>query len=188
MSYIDLAVSQLKQTSPMLIPEFQRQQSMCVARVWAASRLCRFMSAQEAAAWGQLSPSGGRMNSDMSGLLNPHLLETMLAGESERKPIILKWFSFDRPYLFHKYNINEVGVREGQEYLMTLPIGFEVKAALVKRLLPDLPMNGLSKELRAGACRGKNEGGTITIGIPLQLLEKLSSRLSIERLGGRIFL
>ncbi|HEY3983570.1 hypothetical protein [Cedecea sp.] len=189
MAYKDLVIKNLKQTSPTTIYEFQRIHSLCVNRILTATRLCRCMSALEAAAWDKVSlPGSKRMSSNLSGLLNPILMETMRASESEYKPVILKWFSFDHPYLFKKYNVNEADMREGQEYLMVLPIGFEVKAALIKRLLPDVSMKGISQQIRADACRGKVEGGTVTLGIPLSLLERISSQLSIERLGHRILL
>lgn len=71
---------------------------------------------------------------------------------------------------------------------MTIPLTFEVKAALIKRLLADVNVHGIPEEMRANACRGKNEGGTLTLGIPLSLLERMSSYLSIESLGRRIFI
>lgn len=187
--YSDRAIQYLKGHSPTTIYEFQRVHALCMNKILSSFRLCRCMSVQEAEAWGRISPPGSmRISSDLSGLLNPSLLETMWTGESRKNPVILKWFSFDRPYLFKKYNVNENGIREGQEFLMTLPLTFEIKAALIKRLLADVSVQALPSEMKANSCRGKVEGGTLTLGISLPLIERISGHLTIEKLGHRLFI
>jgi hypothetical protein len=97
-----------------------------------------------------------------------------------------KWFTFDRPYLFNRQTINEPGGRDGQGFLMILTLGHELKNTLIKKMLPDVNLSGIPDALKSDSCRCKVEGGTVTIGISLPVLEKIAINMNIEHLGARL--
>ena len=134
------------------------------------------MSQEEAALWNQVAPPNAEK-------MSRELMHSVFVGGGGYRS---KWFSFDRPYLFGRQAINQPGGREGQEVLMVIPLRFEVKDTLIKKLLPDTNLNGVSEELRDGSCRCKVEGKTITIGISLPVLERIAQNMTIQHLGGRL--
>ncbi len=97
-----------------------------------------------------------------------------------------KWFTFDRPYLFGRQTINQPGGREGQGLLMVLPLGHAMKNTLLKKLLLDTILQGIPQNMKKDFCRCKVEGGTITLGISLPVLEKMAINMNIEHLGARV--
>jgi hypothetical protein len=97
-----------------------------------------------------------------------------------------KWFTFDRPYLFGRQKINQPGGREGQGFLMVLPLTHELKNTILKKLLPDVSLNGFPQEMKTGSCRCKVEGGTMTLGISQPVLEKIARNMNIEHIGARM--
>jgi hypothetical protein len=70
-----------------------------------------------------------------------------------------KWFTFDRPYLFTRQQINVRGEREGQGFLMAIPLTHELKDTLIKKMLPDVNLQGIPDALKTDSCRWKVEGG-----------------------------
>jgi hypothetical protein len=176
MSYYDEAIRYLKKARPEDIPEFQTKYQAGVAKILSAERLFRLMSPDEAKIWSQVS-------FPQSMGMDPELMKTLFVGGGGYTS---KWFTFDRPYLFGRQTINQHGGRDGQGLLMTLPLGHEMKNTILKKLLPDVKLDGLPDRLKSDSCRCKVEGGTITLGISLPVLEKMAINMTIEHLGGRI--
>ena len=178
MSYYDEALPYIKQTRPSDIPEFQTKYAAGKAKILAAEHLFRLMSAEESQVWSRVAPAGTKG-------MTPSLMQSLFVGGGGYTS---KWFTFDRPYLFNRQTINEPGGRDGQTFLMTLPLGHEMKNTLIKKLLPDVRLDGIPQHMKTDSCRCKVEGGTITLGIALPVLEKMAINMSIEHLGGRLTL
>jgi len=176
MSFYDQAIAVLKSTRPSDIADFQTKYAAGKAKILASDHLFRLMSVEESKKWTLVSPPGTK---EMSPSLMPKIFEGGGGYTS-------KWFTFERPYVFTRQKINEPGGREGQGFLMTIILGHEMKNTLIKKLLPDVSLNGFSEELKANSCRCKVEGGTVTLGISLPVLEKMAINMEIEHLGGRV--
>lgn len=69
---------------------------------------------------------------------------------------------------------------------MVLPLGHEMKNTILKKLLPDVKLDGIPDHMKTDSCRCKVEGGTITLGISLPVLEKMAINMTVELLGARI--
>ena len=176
MSYHDEAIKQLKQSHPQNIPEFERVYAAGKAKILAAQRLFRLMSIEEARVWNRIAPPTATK-------MNASLMRYVFVGGGLYTST---WFAFDRPYLFSRQTINVHGGRDGQGLIMVIPLGHEMKNTLLKKLLPDMILQGISTHMKTDSCRCKVEGGTITLGIPLSVLEKMAINMNIEHLGGRI--
>lgn len=176
MSYYDEALPYLKETRPEDIPEFQSKYAAGRDKILAAENLFRLMSEAEAKVWNEVAaPDTDKMESE--------LMHTLFQGGGGYTS---KWFTFDRPYLFNRQTINAPGGREGQGFLMVLPLKHEMKNTILKKLLPDVKLDGIPDHMKTDSCRCKVEGGTITLGISLPVLEKMAINMTIEHLGGRI--
>jgi hypothetical protein len=178
MSYYAEALKYLKATRPGDIPDFEMKYSVGKAKILGAERLFRLMSANEAEVWNGVSPAN-------SENMDPSLIKTVFVGGGGYTS---KWFTFDRPYLFNRQTINEPGGREGQGFLMVLTLGHEMKNTLLKKLLPDVRLDGIPQHMKTDSCRCKVEGGTVTLGISLPVLEKMAINMTIEHLGARLTL
>ena len=176
MSYHDEAIKQLKQSHPQNIPEFERVYAAGKAKILAAQHLFRLMSTEEATVWNRVAPPTATK-------MNASLMRNLFVGGGGYTS---KWFTFDRPYLFGRQTINQPGGRDGQGLLMVIPLRHEMKNTLLKKLLPDTILQGIPQHMKTDSCRCKVEGGTITLGIPLSVLEKMAINMNIEHLGGRI--
>lgn len=176
MGYFEEAIPILKRLRPTDIPEFQQKYSSGKAKILASDYLFRLMSVTEMAIWNKVAPQGS------TGIQPPMMKLLFEDGGSYTS----KWFTFDRPYLFNRQTLNEEGGREGQGFLMTIPLNHEMKNTLIKKLLPDVNLQGLPDTLKKDSCRCKVEGGTITLGISLPVLEKIAINMSVEHLGGRL--
>jgi hypothetical protein len=175
MSYYDEAIELLKQNHPQTIPEFQRLYAVGRAKILAAQKLFRLMSPDEATVWNRVAPPTATN-------MNASLMRNLFVGGGYAR----KWFTFDRPYLFGRQTINQLGEREGQGLLMVILLGHEMKNTLLKKLLPDTNLQGIPEHMKTDSSRCKNEGGTITLGIPLPVLEKMAINMNIEHVGARI--
>jgi hypothetical protein len=174
MSYYDEALDYMK-GRPDDIPGFQAKYAAGKDRILTAEHLFRLMSPEEAAIWNRVSPPN-------STGMNPAQIGDVFIGGGG---YMTKWFTFDRPYLFGRQAINQPGGREGQGFLMVLRLGHEMKNTIIKKLLPDVKLDGIPQHMKDGSCRCKVEGGTITLGIPLPVLKKMAINMTIERLGAR---
>ncbi len=175
MSYYDEAVTYLKRVRPADIPEFQMKYAAGKAKLLAAEQLFRLMSHDETQAWNLVSPPSA------TGM-NPRLMNTLFKGGGGYTS---KWFTFDRPYLFNRQTLNQPGGRDGQGFVMILQLGYEMKNTLLKKMLPDVNLDGIPEHMKTDSCRCKVEGGTITLGISLPVLEKMAINMTIEHLGAR---
>jgi hypothetical protein len=176
MSYYEEALPILKRLRPTDVPEFQMKYSSGKAKILFSEYLFRLMLVDEAAIWNKVAPPG-------SIQMQPAMMKTLFVGGGGYTS---KWFTFDRPYLFTRQKLNTPGGREGQGFLMTIPLGHEMKNTLIKKMLPDVSLQGLPEALKSDSCRCKVESGTITLGISMPVLEKIAINMSIEHLGGRI--
>jgi hypothetical protein len=176
MSYYDEALTYLKQARPAAIPEFQTKYAAGKAKILSAENLFRLMSHEETEAWNRVSKPGETK-------MNPAMMQTLFHGGGGYTS---KWFTFDRPYLFNRQTINQPGGRDGQGFLLILALGHEMKNTLLKKLLPDVNLDGIPHHMKTDSCRCKVEGGTITLGISLPVLEKMAVNMTIEHLGARI--
>jgi hypothetical protein len=176
MSYYDEALPYLKASRPHDIPDFQAKYNAGKAKILAAQQLFRLMSVEETRAWNRVAPPGA------TGM-NPALMRTLFVGGGGYTS---KWFTFDRPYLFNRQTINVPGGRDGQQFLMVLALGHEMKNTLVKKLLPDVRLDGLPDVMKSDSCRCKVEGGTVTLGVSLPVLEKMAINMQVEQLGARM--
>jgi hypothetical protein len=134
------------------------------------------MSTEEATMWNRVAPPTATK-------MSASLMQNLFVGGGSYTS---KWFTFDRPYLFGRQTINQPGGRDGQGLLMVLPLGHEMKNTLLKKLLPDTILHGIPQYMKIDSCRCKVEGGTITLGISLPVLEKMAINMNIEHLGARI--
>ncbi|HEY4358630.1 MAG TPA: hypothetical protein VGN16_22985 [Acidobacteriaceae bacterium] len=176
MSYFDQAIPYLKKVRPKDIPEFQTKYSAAKAKILAANHLFRLMSPEEATVWNKVAPPG-------SDGISPTMIPLLFAGGGGYTS---KWFTFDRPYLFNRQEINVPGGRDGQGMLLTIALGHEMKNTLLKKMLPDVSLQGIPEALKSDSCRCKVEGGTITIGISIPVLEKIAGNMQVEHLGARL--
>lgn len=175
MSYYDQAVTILKTARPKDIPEFQQKYAAGRTKILTANSLFRLMSHEESQAWSRVAKP------DTTGMM-PVMMHTLFGGGGYTS----KWFTFDRPYRFNRQTINEPGGREGQGFLIVIPLNHEMKNTLVNKLLPDVSLAGLPDVLKSDSCRCKVEGGTITLGVSLPVLQKIATNMSIEHLGARL--
>jgi hypothetical protein len=178
MSYYDEAVVYIKKLRPADMPEFESKFAAGKAKILGAEHLFRLMSPEESEVWNRVAPPGAKG-------MTPSLMQSLFVGGGGYTS---KWFTFDRPYLFNRQKLNEPGKREGQTFLMTLPLGHEMKNTLIKKLLPDVRLDGIPQHMKTDSCRCKVEGKTITLGISLPVLEKMAINMNIEHLGGRLTL
>jgi hypothetical protein len=176
MSYYDEAIPYLKATRPFDIPEFQTKYAAGKAKILASEHLFRLMSVEETKVWNKASPPN-------SHGMHPNVMASLFVGGGAYTS---KWFTFDRPYLFNRQTINEPGGREGQGFLMVILLNHEMKNTIVKKLLPDVKLDGLPQPMKTDSCRCKVEGGTITLGLSLPVLEKMAINMTIEQLGARL--
>ncbi len=176
MSYHDEAIRWLKAGHATRIPEFETVYAAGKKRIMEAQKLFRLMSPAEAAAWNCIAPV-------TNGRISPASIHSLFVGGGGYTS---KWFTFDRPYLFGRQAINQPGGREGQGMLMIVDLNHEMKNTLIKKLLPDVPLHGIPQPVKAGSCRCKLEGGVVTLGISIPVLERIAINMHIEHLGMRI--
>lgn len=176
MSYYEEALVHLKKVRPNDIPDFQMKYAAGKAKILASEHLFRLLSVDEAKVW------ASAVTAD-SAAMNPAMMQSLFVGGGGYTS---KWFTFDRPYLFNRQTINEPGGRDGQGFLMVMPLKHEMKNTLLKKMLPDVRLSGIPEQLKNDSCRCKVEGGTVTLGIALPVLEKMAINMTIERLGARI--
>ena len=113
MSYYDEAVVYIKKLRPADMPEFESKFAAGKAKILGAEHLFRLMSPEESEVWNRVAPPGAKG-------MTPSLMQSLFVGGGGYTS---KWFTFDRPYLFNRQKLNEPGKREGQTFLMTLPLG-----------------------------------------------------------------
>ncbi|EHM46865.1 hypothetical protein [Hafnia alvei] len=177
MGYYENALMALKQSRPHDVPEFEFKYRAAVSKLMTAEKLFRLMGPGEASLWNNIAPT-------LSHRADPDSFDTLFrTGAATYTP---SWFSFDRPYLFGRQKTNVPDNREGQTMLMVIAINYELRHALIKKMIPDVNLQGMPEELKINSCRCKVEGGVITLGISLPVLKKISSHLTIEHLGGHI--
>ncbi|MFI8384884.1 hypothetical protein [Pseudomonas sp. NPDC079086] len=175
MSYREEAIKILLKSYPEKVPEFKRVYDLGRAKILAAQYLFRLMSKEKAAEWSRVAPP-------ISKKMDASLMRYLFVGGGGYTS---KWFTFDRPYLFRRQTINQLGGREGQGLLMVIPLEHEMKNTLIKKL-PDTNLEGVPQHMKTDSCRCKVEGGTITLVISLPVLEKMAINMSIAHLGARI--
>ena len=176
MSYYEETIPYLKKVRPTDIPDFQTKYAAGKAKILAAQHLFRLMSPEEAQVWNRVSPPNA------TGM-KPDMIETVFHGGGGYTS---KWFTFDRPYLFNRQTINEPGGREGQGFLMILQLGHEMKNTIIKKLLPDVSLDGIPQHMKHDSCRCKVEGGTVTLGLSLPIMQKMAINMKVEHLGARL--
>ncbi|MEO6563754.1 MAG: hypothetical protein ABIN99_12040 [Nitrosospira sp.] len=176
MSYYERAIPHLKQVRPTDIPEFQEKYTAGKAKILSSKQLFRLMSKDEAETWSRVSKP------NTTGM-NPELIQTVFSGGGTYTS---KWFTFDRPYLFNRQTINQPGGRDGQGFLMILQLEHEMKNTIIKKLLPDVKLDGIPQNMKNDSCRCKVEGGTITLGLSLPVMKKMAVNMTIEHLGARL--
>jgi len=175
MSYYDQALVLLNYRDDwQQMAEFNRLYASGKEKIMASDYLIRLMSKEESICWNEVAPIGAAFQ--------PERIANLFGAGGD----LFKWFAFDRPYLFSRQTVNVVGGREGQGFVMVIPLKHEMKNTLIKKLLPASGLGGLPREMVVNSCRCKKEGSTITLGIPKSILEKMSINMSIERIGARI--
>jgi|GEM_PF-2730112 len=186
MSYHDEAFVRLKKSNPAIITKFELRYQLGIQKLQNAIHLFRLMSYEETQSWKNLSTPGA------TGI-NPTLIKRVFNPNASQ--YARKWFTFDRPYRFNRQIINQrsnnnrgiQNTREGQEFLLVIPLSHSVKNTIIKKLLPDISLQGfLPAEMLKNSSRCKTEGGTVTLGLPLAVLERIARNLTIEKLGGRL--
>ena len=176
MSYRDEAINILKNSYPENIPEFELVYALGRAKILAAQYLFRLMSKEEAAEWDRVAPTA-------STKMDASLMRYLFLGDGI---YMSKWFAFDRPYLFGRQSVNKPGGRDGQCLLMVVPLTHEMKNTLLIKLMPHTILLGIPQHMKTDSCRCKVEGGTVTLGISLPVLEKMAVNMTIQHLGARI--
>ena len=185
MSYHDKALPYLKKSNPCEIGIFEKKYKQGVNKIMSATHIFRLMSFEESQSWNKLSAP------DSTGV-KPTLIKLVFNPDTSQYH--RKWFTFDRPYRFSRQTINQrdtpkkniANTREGQEFLMVISLSYPLKHTIIKKMLPDVTLRGLPKNMLKDSSRCKIEGGTITLGLSLAVLEKIAINLTIEKLGGRL--
>ncbi len=175
MSYYDEALVLLKRKRPEAVLDFQTKYAAGKAKISAATQLFRVMSHAETLIWNKISPPG-------STAMDPVLMKTLIGGGSYTSI----WFTFDRPYVFNRQAINDPKNREGQHFVMVMTLRHQMKTILIDTMIPDVSLKGIKEDIKKGSCRCKVEGGTITLGLSLPVLEQMALSMTIEHLGGHL--
>ena len=175
MSYYEEALVSLNQTRPEAVADFRTRYAAGKAKIAKANQLFRLMSYEETQIWNKISPPGATQ-------MNAVLMKTLFQGSRYNS----SWFTFDRPYVFNRQAINDPKNREGQTFVMVLNLAQNMKIILIGNMLPDVSLKGIPADIKKGSCRCKDEGGVITLGIPLPVLEQMASNMTIEHLGGHL--